>query len=324
MDTTSHQFSWTIDTLGNNGSYINDVEIVNENDIWVVGEFVTDSGAYNGARWNGEEWEFKGIYSNTAELYSIKYFDLNDIWVTTSGFPIHWDGTEWTLYHLQNMGINVSAGFGIWGTSSSNMYFVGYQGSIVHYDGENFEQMESGTDINLQYISGTPDGEHMFFTGYNLVDGARSIALEYEDGGWDTLYYSQSYLPDSDSEGMVLGNYVLADTVYFTTVEAIWKYNYLTGESTIVPGDVFGMDLYAFSQIIVVNHNDIFAKDGGYSLLHFNGQSWNINTSVNEYLGWFGLYGGREAFDVEDGLLVMVGCYDCWYGRGVVVRSVRD
>jgi len=36
LDTTSHNFSWDIDTLGLYGSYLNDVAIVDENDIWVV------------------------------------------------------------------------------------------------------------------------------------------------------------------------------------------------------------------------------------------------------------------------------------------------
>jgi len=38
MDTTSHNFTWKIDTLGIYGSYLNDVWIVNEDDIWVVGQ----------------------------------------------------------------------------------------------------------------------------------------------------------------------------------------------------------------------------------------------------------------------------------------------
>ncbi|MFQ6605929.1 MAG: hypothetical protein ACE5D8_10345, partial [Fidelibacterota bacterium] len=44
MDTTSHNFTWEIDTLGNYGSYLNDVAIIDENNIWVVGNIETDSG----------------------------------------------------------------------------------------------------------------------------------------------------------------------------------------------------------------------------------------------------------------------------------------
>jgi len=49
LPTTSHDFVWEIDTLGNYGSYLKDVWIVDENNIWVVGNIETDSGEYNAA-----------------------------------------------------------------------------------------------------------------------------------------------------------------------------------------------------------------------------------------------------------------------------------
>jgi hypothetical protein len=82
MDTTSHNFTWVIDTLGNYGSYLNDVAIIDENNIWVVGNIETDSGEFNAAKWDGFRWKTFGIYSNTLDLYSIQYFSDDDIWVT--------------------------------------------------------------------------------------------------------------------------------------------------------------------------------------------------------------------------------------------------
>ena len=59
--TTSNDFIWEIDTLGNYGSYLKDVWIVNENDIWVVGNIETDSGYYGAANWHGIEWNLKKL-----------------------------------------------------------------------------------------------------------------------------------------------------------------------------------------------------------------------------------------------------------------------
>jgi len=53
MDTTSHNFIWEIDTLGIGGSYLNDVAIIDENNIWVVGNIETDTATYNAAHWDG-------------------------------------------------------------------------------------------------------------------------------------------------------------------------------------------------------------------------------------------------------------------------------
>lgn len=330
MKTTSHDFVWEIDTLGNYGSYLNDVWIVDENDIWVVGALTIEDSTlqysgetnYNAARWNGNTWEYLRIWNPHVELYSIYYFSKTDIWVTSFGLPIHWDGNEWTLYHIQNMGIDASAGFDIWGTSSSNIYFVGYEGSIVHYDGLNFAKMETGTDVDLLSISGTPDGEYLFAAGYDSDAPAPSVALEYSAGAWRTLYYHEGYWPDSDTSGAVLGVYVKGDTAYFTRRGGLWKYNYLTGESSIIPAGENGYNRYGYSQIIVNGLNDIFIKDSGFSLLHYNGISWRTDVSINDIHGWYGLH--SDSFDYKNNLLVMVGCYNCSYGHGLVVRGKRN
>ena len=48
-DTTSHNFTWEIDTLGISGS-LRDVQIIDENNIWVVGEIEVDDpdSSFNG------------------------------------------------------------------------------------------------------------------------------------------------------------------------------------------------------------------------------------------------------------------------------------
>ncbi|MGB9664445.1 MAG: hypothetical protein ACPL25_05950 [Ignavibacteria bacterium] len=61
MDTTSHEFSWEITYLGDGGSSVlYDVAIINENNIWAVGEiYMNDSlgrpepNAYNAIHWDG-------------------------------------------------------------------------------------------------------------------------------------------------------------------------------------------------------------------------------------------------------------------------------
>jgi len=200
LDTTSHDFVWEIDTLGNYGSFLNDVWIVNENDIWVVGDIVTDSGEYNAARWDGNKWRFFGIYSNTADLYSILYFSEDDIWVTSHCFPIHWDGHEWSLYHLQNMGLDACVGNAIWGSSPDDVYFVGGYGSIVHWDGEGFEKLESGTDQNLNVITGFVNYSigfyQIFVSGWNDIPH-RGLLLGYNGDVWRTVWdEAKPFYPD--------------------------------------------------------------------------------------------------------------------------------
>ena len=60
-DTTSHNFTFTTYTFGGTGgsSYFKDVAIINDSDIWAVGEIYSDSSMYNAVHWNGKNWELR-------------------------------------------------------------------------------------------------------------------------------------------------------------------------------------------------------------------------------------------------------------------------
>src|SRR5690606_22031490 len=73
MDTTSHNFTWQTFEFGiqTNVSRLFDVAIINENDIWAVGEiYMNDSlgnpdpSCYNAVHWDGLSWELKKIKTN--------------------------------------------------------------------------------------------------------------------------------------------------------------------------------------------------------------------------------------------------------------------
>ena len=69
MDTTSHNFTFETFTFGGTAgsSILYDVAIINENDIWAVGEiYIADTSingytTYNAVHWDGNQWELKRI-----------------------------------------------------------------------------------------------------------------------------------------------------------------------------------------------------------------------------------------------------------------------
>ena len=72
-DTTSSNFTWTVDTIGGPGSILYDCSVVNDTLAYAVGElFPRDSAGgsnqselYNAAVWNGEQWtmiKVKGFF----------------------------------------------------------------------------------------------------------------------------------------------------------------------------------------------------------------------------------------------------------------------
>ena len=107
MDTTSHNFTWQTFTFGeHSSSVLYDVAIIDENNIWAVGEiYMNDSlgqpdpHAYNAVHWDGAEWKvkknsvlFRGSLI-TPPLEGVFVFSSTDIWFVGS-LPIHGDGTN--------------------------------------------------------------------------------------------------------------------------------------------------------------------------------------------------------------------------------------
>jgi hypothetical protein len=295
---------------------LRDVTIVDENNIWVVGNIETVEGEYNAAHWDGVEWELLGIYSNTLDLWSIHYISEDDIWVTDYCSPIHWDGNEWSLYHIQNMGLNACVGNDIWGTSSSNIYFVGVEGSIVHYDGTNFSKLYSGTDIQLNEIDGTTNGEYVFVAGRN--DSGESIALMIHDNEVTTLYEGENTL--SEPYGGIKSVSVLNDTAFFASNQVLWNYNYIDSNSrTIIRHDEFSM-LGSVYRMKTEKINDISIMSNGAEYIHFNGQSWFVDSTILNQFGVNNVYG--YSIDHNNNMVAISG-YCCGGGHAIVARGYR-
>ena len=150
LDTTSHNFSWQTFEFGqHSSSVLYDVAIINENNIWAVGEiYMNDSlgnpdpNAYNAVYWDGSVWEVKRIMFYTIcgqqsrtpyPAKAIWVFNENDIWIAMNGDQIARieNGTQTKTMCLPwSFVINK-----IWGSSSNDLYVVGNNGNIAHYGG---------------------------------------------------------------------------------------------------------------------------------------------------------------------------------------------
>ena len=310
MDTTSHNFTWEIDTLGNYGSYLNDVWIVDENNIWVVGNIDTDSGEYNAARWDGSEWELELIV-NPDPIKGIYYFSEDDIWMV-NGYPMHWDGNEWTLYALHNYGMQVAVEH-LWGTSSSNMYFVGLNGSIVHYDGSGFTQMESGTTIKLRSI--TVSNDRIWVTGYEDFIG--TILLEYRDNSFETVYFKSDGFFD-----------IHPDSLSGKTM-AVWTNN-PDSVNVLIPMGIYRVPFNGHAEARLIpnywqgfpwsiggnSDNDIFTGGDFSSVYHFNGSTYQYYTEFSGRIS-------TQSINMKANIVCLAG-EDYETGKAIIIRGNRQ
>ena len=282
LDTTSHNFSWQSWTFGeHSSSVLYDVAIIDENNIWAVGEIYMndslgnpDSKLYNLIKWNGTEWKQERIYftnsqgqSFLATMKSIFAFDANDIWIGQDQL-IHWDGSDYIEYELSDE-VFQSWVNKIWGTSSEDLYVVGNTGNIAHYSGPSggWQKIESGTDLNIYDIWGD----------VNQQTGEYEIILLASDhvstNGTKLFLINNSSSIEISSEGLPLSMnslwfksnrfYMAVGDGYYTTKQL--------GNGWIRD---YTIPFFYKTTIRGINYNDIFLAGTFGLLMHNNGVEW--------------------------------------------------
>lgn len=180
LQPTSHEFSWEIIKLGDpSTSELWDVAIIDEDNIWAVGEIYLkdstgklDPNAYNLIHWNGSEWELLRLlfytfcgqtFTGSYPTKSIMGFSKNDIWITSGSQITHYDGKN----QLRTGCIPVSVNK-LWGTDANDLYAGGNSGSIAHYQNGEWQKVASGTEGNITSVWGITDedngDEYLYYT----------------------------------------------------------------------------------------------------------------------------------------------------------------
>ena len=318
MDTTSHNFTWQTYTFGgvNGSSILRDVAIINENDIWAVGEIHTaetdqyDSNGvwvqpYNAVHWDGNTWELKRIsvnyrgQPNLAPLVAVFALKNGKV-IFSSGLPYLPEGDHWKLYHLWDMGIldnNDGSLYSIWGTSMENLYFVGNKGTIAHYNGTSWEKIESGTDMNLLDIYGNYSST-IYISG-GKASLLKGVLLGGDLDGFKILKRGESINANDMFNPYFAGNISTIwinpnNTVYFGG-HLLYKYKLGIWEIvSSLDGNFMGGNSSAqhfgyITRIRGTSENNIFLVGERNTLRHFNGKTWEqigMPYNVSSYIIW--------------------------------------
>ncbi|MFQ6618637.1 MAG: glucosyl transferase, partial [Fidelibacterota bacterium] len=318
MDTTRHDFQWEViefpSPFGSGALY--DVAIIDENDIWAVGEIYADSAQpwlpYNAVHWDGEKWELKKVpyydetgYAWYTPIKSILAFSAEDIWFEAG---IHWNGIE---FESRPLNIDFPSHVNkMWGTSSDDLYIVGNNGLIAHYDGQGWQRMESGTELDFRDIWGTVNpntGKIQFMAIASAgFSPPPDIYLLFYDGQFHTI--TKDGLP-----GVLVSGWFIPDRKYFVVRDGVF-YTYQLGK--VWQADTIHPLLFK-AAIRGTNLNDIIIT-GGFGLVsHFNGVSWR-HYAGNELPSFYGTYG---SVDYNGTLLIAVGDIG---DRAIVLRGIKQ
>ena len=201
-DTTSHSYIWQNDTLGGRLSTVNDVYCLSEDDAWAVGYFYVDDSTgktirdsmANAAHWDGRKWTlvrinpfFQGA-SAFSELLAVFCLARDDMWVNAR----HWNGSQWQVYNLTPIG-RAGGVYKIWGDRSDNVYAVGNNGSIIHWDGQKHTQMGLETPAWNRDIWGWGGTIYIAITDPDMESGKRGYLIRMENGKITELVKSVSH-----------------------------------------------------------------------------------------------------------------------------------
>jgi len=198
-DTTSHYIELTGHFLGTYFSNLDDVDAIDENNVWAVGNIDIIDGPefedYNAVKWDGEEFHLYHLKVRlsdpTIEVYqrlkALIAFSEDDIWMfSDAGSYVHWDGAEWTSAYISQRRGGIRR---VWG-EPDDFYAVGSNGSVTHYDGHSFELIESGTDKDLLDINGYIDPKtgkkHIWVVGGYSIFG--EVVFYYNGAEWQQVW----------------------------------------------------------------------------------------------------------------------------------------
>lgn len=310
---------------------------------------VIASGSAGYAIYDGSNWS-SGTVAAHERVMGIWGRSSNDLFAITDGSMLHHDGAKWRRLmggsNVQWNGVWVAengeafavnekgierrdatgwqpmigqGGLAIWGRSSSDVYIVGGEGTINHYDGSEWRPMQSGTTQELRGIWGTDD---------RTIVAGQSVILSNDGGGWVQM---QGDIPQVEYRGVWgtsndnvfvvggAGTILHYDGAEWTPMKTgqdaalagVWGSSetdvYAVGENAPFDGPtryiaatILHFDGTAWTRIHSEgiptlkavwgrSSNDVFAL--GYNVWHFDGSMWDWQKLPGNTQGTSHLYG---------------------------------
>ena len=314
MDTTSHDFTWEIDTLGVASSTLYGVSIVSNNSAWVVGEMYfndsigrLDPILYNAAHWDGTRWELKRItwQGYPSPIRFVFAYSENDVWFGM-GYLIHWNGATFTEVVVPPFyGV---ASIKMWGSPSGHLYVVGNNGVIAYSPdhGSAWQGIESGTTLPIRDIYGTWNDETEEYEVLCVADADGAI------GGNKLLSIVNGSAYEVSTDGLLSGSlwgiWFVPNRKYIAVGDGLWQVHSLNQTWQRAT------DLPALFKTSITGQglNDIAVCGAYWLLAHWNGATWR---------NYFPFASGSfTAVAMSGNRIIAVGGIG---GKAIVVRGTR-
>jgi len=168
-------------------------------------------------------------------------------------------------------------GYDILSFSPQDIYVVGYQGTIMHFDGNHWQKMTTPCRVPIWGIWG-PDTKNVYAVGGN------GVILYYDGMHWSTM--------DSGTRQWLYDIWGTdSNTIYAVGAGVILKYDG-TSWTHMMIGDGFK----TFFTIYGNHENDIYAAGDFKRIFHYDGVGWTEIKAVNSDQIWGLFTSGMHIF----------------------------
>jgi len=280
-DSTTQNFTFETFEFGSGGesSWLNDVWIFNENNIWAVGyiDVTSTSGRTNIVRWDGTKWGGFGGQFNSAGFDGIWAADSNNIYFASGVIRKYENGAIKTI-DLTNLSFSQGQAITkLWGSSTSNIWGVGPWGTIVHYDGSPSGAGWTKIDFDQQWRFNAITGSNETGVAYASAndENFNRILVKLENNTTEIIFSTQQGMSPRTFDLKYMNDYLyMAGSDFSSTL--IWRYSINAKEIdslfTLVPTtglfNITGekeIDLYYWGSDFGVG-----------KMVHYNGKRYKI------------------------------------------------
>jgi hypothetical protein len=309
LDTTSQNF--TIGTLefgdGFESSEFNDVWIFDENNIWVVGFLSSKDTIIDGQhvyntniiKWNGSKWNVQP-YSGTSEgIFGIWASDSMNIYFA-NGLVVKYENGTYKEFDFSGMDFTGNRRVTkLWGSSNRNVYGVGPWGTVVHYDGTKWTQIEFDRQWYFYGFTGSKETG----TAYAVATNSNfdCIIVQINTSTATIIYNTKNSVEKLTAYGIKLWN----NSELILSNNQIWKFSINTKKEELINQLSSG---YFLPRIAIAGDNDVYFYGSkfqeGEKMVHYNGKRF-LEFSLPQRNSV--IYGG--AYAIKD-LAIMVSSSD--------------
>jgi len=310
---TSQSFMWQVYSWGmHSSSEIRDIAIIDENNIWCVGEIYMndsfgqlDTQPYAVAHWDGLNWHFMKVpyhdFNQTTKhpgpLFSIDCIDDNIYVVSYANF-LKWTGSDWEeiAFFMKQIPFD-SQILKVWGFDKNNIYCVGRNGAIYIYFGSDWQKLEKKTELDIYDILGQKTGNG----GYEIICVAAKPGISNNKKIYKIENNAIVELPSAGIPSSIKGLWFKSSNKYYVVGSGIFTKQNISSNFGWEP--IWqGLTEYYTGSIDGNDINDIIICGAYGEMLHYNGSTWR---SYREEIGRQTASYGRVK--IEGDLVVAVG-----------------